>query len=202
MLPYTSTGVKHDSQIPTTIWEEFHMHLGSTAWTQALCPLSNGPAWWRQCPSIQLLHQCLRLWTTSLKYANTPLHQGSSTHFIHCSWISYQKRVPNSYCGTQKTEFGMKHAFMAVCVTVVQSCPTLWNTKDWILPGSSVHGILQTSGLPFPSPGDLPDPGIKPRSSGFPGVSDSKESACNAGDLDLIHGLGSSPREGNGYPVQ
>ena len=33
--------------------------------------------------------------------------------------------------------------------------------------GSSVHGILQArilSGLPFPSPGDLPDPGIKPRS--------------------------------------
>ena len=30
--------------------------------------------------------------------------------------------------------------------------------------GSSVHGILQAriwSGLPFPSPGDLPDPGIK-----------------------------------------
>ena len=121
MLPYTSTGVKHDSQIPTTIWEEFHMHLGSTAWTQALCPLSNGPAWWRQCPSIQLLHQCLHLSTTSLKYANTPLHQGSSTHFIHCSWISYQKRVPNSYCGTQKTEFGMKNASMALCVTVSRS---------------------------------------------------------------------------------
>ena len=31
-------------------------------------------------------------------------------------------------------------------------------------PGSSVHGILQAeywSGLPFPPPGDLPDPGIK-----------------------------------------
>ena len=33
-------------------------------------------------------------------------------------------------------------------------------------PGSSVHGILQArillSGLPFPPPGDLPDPGIEP----------------------------------------
>ena len=34
------------------------------------------------------------------------------------------------------------------------------------LPGSSVHGILQASilyhsGLPFPSPGDLPNPRIK-----------------------------------------
>ena len=34
-------------------------------------------------------------------------------------------------------------------------------------PGSSVHGILQAriwSGLPFPSPGDLPNPGIEPKS--------------------------------------
>ena len=28
--------------------------------------------------------------------------------------------------------------------------------------GSSVHGMSQASGLPFPSPGDLPDSGIKP----------------------------------------
>ena len=34
--------------------------------------------------------------------------------------------------------------------------------------GSSVHGILQAGiliGLPFPSTGDLPDPGIEPGSS-------------------------------------
>ena len=36
---------------------------------------------------------------------------------------------------------------------------------------------------------------------GFPTGSGSKESACNAGDLDLIPGSGSSPREGNGYPL-
>ena len=28
-------------------------------------------------------------------------------------------------------------------------------------PGSSVHGILQARRLPFPSLGDLPDPGIE-----------------------------------------
>ena len=36
---------------------------------------------------------------------------------------------------------------------------------DCGLPGSSVHGILQArilEWLPFPLPGDLPDPGIKP----------------------------------------
>ena len=37
---------------------------------------------------------------------------------------------------------------------------------------------------------------------GFPGDSDGKEAACNAGDLGLIPGLGSSPGEGNGNPLQ
>ena len=35
----------------------------------------------------------------------------------------------------------------------------------WNFPGSSVHGISGSwSGLPFPSPEGLPDPGIEPRS--------------------------------------
>ena len=37
---------------------------------------------------------------------------------------------------------------------------------------------------------------------GFPGGSDNKECGCNAGDLVLIPGLGRSPGEGNGYPLQ
>ena len=36
---------------------------------------------------------------------------------------------------------------------------------------------------------------------GFPGGSDSKESVCNVGDLDLIPGSGRSPEEGNGNPL-
>ena len=40
------------------------------------------------------------------------------------------------------------------------------------------------------------------RKRGFPGGSDSKESACNAGDLDSIPGLGRSPGEGHGSPPQ
>ena len=65
------------------------------------------------------------------------------------------------------------------------------------------------SGLPFPSPGDLPNPGLNPcllhwqvgslpvappgkqfaashSLLGFPGVSDGKESACKAGDPGLM----------------
>ena len=37
---------------------------------------------------------------------------------------------------------------------------------------------------------------------GFPGGSEVKASACNAGDLGSIPGLGRSPGEGNGNPLQ
>ena len=37
---------------------------------------------------------------------------------------------------------------------------------------------------------------------GFPGGSDGKASACNAGDPDLIPGLGRSPGEGNVSTLQ
>ena len=36
---------------------------------------------------------------------------------------------------------------------------------------------------------------------GFPGGSDGRESAYNAGDLGSIPGLGRFPGEGNGYPL-
>ena len=38
-------------------------------------------------------------------------------------------------------------------------------------------------------------------STGFPGASDSKQSACNVGDLGLIPGLGRFPG-GHGNPLQ
>ena len=44
---------------------------------------------------------------------------------------------------------------------------TLYNAKDCSPPGPSVHGLSRQenwSGLPFPPPGDLPDPGIEPGS--------------------------------------
>ena len=37
---------------------------------------------------------------------------------------------------------------------------------------------------------------------GFPNSSVGKESICNAGDPGSIPGLGRSPREGKGYPLQ
>ena len=55
------------------------------------------------------------------------------------------------------------------CCLVTKSCPNLCDPIDCSLPCSSVHRTLQARilGFPFPSPGDLPDPGIKPASSAF-----------------------------------
>ena len=51
--------------------------------------------------------------------------------------------------------------------SVAQSCLTLCNPMDCSLPGSSIHGIFQARILEWvaiSSPGDLPNPGIEPRS--------------------------------------
>ena len=63
---------------------------------------------------------------------------------------------------------------MCVCVCVcvcmcvrTQSCLTLCDSVDCNPPGSSVHRISQERILervPFPSPGDLSNPGTLPRS--------------------------------------
>ena len=70
------------------------------------------------------------------------------------------------------------------------------------------------SGLSFPSPGDLPNSGIKPRflhcrqilyclsHQGSLSGSVGKESSCNAGDPGSVPGWGKSPGEGNGNPLQ
>ena len=51
---------------------------------------------------------------------------------------------------------------------VTQSCLPLCDPIDYSPPGSSVHGISPRqeywSGLPSPPPGDLPNPGMEPRS--------------------------------------
>ena len=55
--------------------------------------------------------------------------------------------------------------------SVTSSCPTLCDLMDCSQPGSSVHGIFQARILEWvaiSSPGDLPDPGIEPRSLASP----------------------------------
>ena len=54
---------------------------------------------------------------------------------------------------------------LVVVVLFARLCLTLCDLTDCSPPGSSIHGFSRQeywSGLPFPSPEDLPDPGIEP----------------------------------------
>ena len=65
-----------------------------------------------------------------------------------------------------------QHNQRECCCLVAQLCLTLWDPIDWSPPGSSIHGNSQArtlERLPFPSPGDLPDPGIEPGSPALAG---------------------------------
>ena len=71
-------------------------------------------------------------------------------------------------------------------------------------PASKVRGVH----CPPPNPQVLPAMCFSPFDSthtpgvGFPCGSAGKESTCNSGDLALTPGLGRSPGEGKGYPLQ
>ena len=53
------------------------------------------------------------------------------------------------------------HKCACVC-SLTQSCPTHCDSLDYSLPGSSRQEY--SSGLPFPTPGDLPNAGLEPES--------------------------------------
>ena len=77
---------------------------------------------------------------------------------------TYQARNNSIFVGPN-TCLIWKILFKMTLVLVTQSCPTLCGPTDHSLPGSSVHEFSRQeywSGLPFPSPGDLPNPGIDP----------------------------------------
>ena len=89
---------------------------------------------------------------------------------IRCvNWAS-QETDAEMDVGGEEISFFLFYSLLTnsyMYVLVAQSCPTLCNTKDCSLPGSSVHGILQARILECvacPPPGDLPDLGIEPGS--------------------------------------
>ena len=49
-------------------------------------------------------------------------------------------------------------------VKVAQTCPTVCNPMDYTVYGILQARILEWVAFPFPSPEDLPNPGIEPRS--------------------------------------
>ena len=103
------------------------------------------------------------------------VHGTSQARILEWVAISFSRRPswPRDLCllHWQVNSFLLSHQgtpFISTCVCVksIQSCLTLCNRMDWILPGSSVHGILQERRLEWvaipSSRRDLPDPGRNP----------------------------------------
>ena len=85
--------------------------------------------------------------------------------------------IPLMTVAFRPASVSQQFAVFQVCVwrwVGTQPCPTLRDPMDCILPGSSVHGILQAqeywSERPFHIPGDLLDPGIEPVSLESPAL--------------------------------
>ena len=105
-----------------------------------------------------ILFSVKKKWTTKLM-KNTQ----NNLKCILLSEISQSGKV--TYCTIPTLWHSGKDR--TVCVSVAQSCPTVCDPMDWAPPGSFVHGFSRQKywhGLPFPSPGNISNPGIKPRS--------------------------------------
>ena len=75
--------------------------------------------------------------------------------------------------GWFNTDFYLLQFSLGILCICAQLCPTLCNPMDCSLLASSVHGIFQVRilwWLPFPFPGDLPDPRIKPTPPASPAL--------------------------------
>ena len=72
------------------------------------------------------------------------------------------------------------YIYVLSCFSCVRLFAILWTVAHQALLSVGFSRQEYWSGLPFPSPGDLPDPGIELL---FPDSPVDKESTCNAGDL-------------------
>ena len=78
---------------------------------------------------------------------------------------------------------------MCVC-SVALSCPTLCNFIELTHPATLLIGFSRQeywSGLPFPPPGDLPDPEIKPKSLSTLAGDFLTTSATREASLVMVH---------------
>ena len=78
-----------------------------------------------------------------------------------------KKNTKHSYFKERQKIIGEHNLHnISVKVLVAQLCPILCDPMDWSPPDSSVYGLFEQGywSNAFPSPGDLPNPGIEPES--------------------------------------
>ena len=84
--------------------------------------------------------------------------------YKHISSLCHHRALSRVLCAIQQV---LISSLFYTCAKLLQLCWTLCDPMGYSPPGSSIHGFSRQkywywSGLPFPSPGDLSDPGIKP----------------------------------------
>ena len=147
------------------LWAQAYKYLIETLiWTVLDVPavLSRFHCVWLFTTPWTVAHQLLCPWDSPGKSIEVGCHallqgifptQGSNLHLL-CLLLWEVSSLPLAPPEVKESES-----------EVTQSCPTLCDPMDCSPPGSSVNGISQARALewlPFLSPGDLPNPGIKP----------------------------------------
>ena len=143
-------------------------------------------------------------------YPEDFIQNGPLAFLAACSVFFYSSALVT----TRETKYFFSHLLSisfyyccCCCFAVAQLCLTLCNLVHCSMPGFPVlHHLLEFAQTPVHWVGDIIQlvwSTCCPKDSqeSFLG-SAGKESACNAGDLGSIPGLGRSPGEGKGYPLQ
>ena len=120
--------------------------------------------------------KALHLWARSIHHPAQPLAATPSS--LDCLYwlMANSLSLPSQWCGccqglsplnvhTLVLASHTNQVDMCACMLSCSVCPTLCDPIDCSPPDFSVHRIFQAGVLdqvPFPSPGDLPDPGIEP----------------------------------------
>ena len=107
-------------------------------------------------------------WSLGAKENMRNIHMGvkSGPLWLFPVEVGFQNRSLQAYLKVlqQASSFAV-----TMIVSVAQPCRTLWDAMDWAVAHQAPQSMKFSrreywSGLPFPSPGDLPDPGIEPGS--------------------------------------
>ena len=114
----------------------------------------------------QLNNSCLNYSKLQLSSTHLVFVTCFPSHSSHCSSIVQpQTPSPRVPFKTESSVLLTLIIFYTCACSIVQLCLTLCDPMDCRPPGSMGFSRQEyCSGLPFPSPGDLPDPGIQPES--------------------------------------
>ena len=122
----------------------------------------------------------------AISFSRGSSQPGDQTH-VSCLQVD---SLPLRHLGSPQ------HRYRYICVNVLwwvtQLCSTLCDPMDYSLPGFSRQ--VYWRGLPCPSPGDLPNPGMEPRSSvlqadSLPSKPPGKPKNTGVGSLTLLQGI-------------